>query len=336
MSLLRGESYLHGPVHFLPARKIDNDTLARSIEEASGQRLRGSWIKQKTGVETRYWVEDSQATSDLALGAARRLITRHEPGQPGQIILATTSGDYLSPPTSCLLQRELGLGPLPCFDLGAACSGFVHGLQVATAFVGGGGGRQLLISADVRSKFLDPGDFATVTLFGDAGAACWVDDRREGATFRVIATSLDCDASFYEVLMIPAGGSRAPAARTTDPKELNLRMRDGAIVFTRALRGMAEGTRAFLDRLRVPAEQVAWVVPHQANGHLVRELARELAFPQARFAETISEVGNTSGSSIAVALSLLLERESFRRGDLIVLTTAGAGGSVGFALLEAL
>lgn len=333
MSFLRpNDVYLYGPNAVLPARAVDNDALV----EWMGASIRSSFIEHRTGIAKRHWVEDNQAVSDLAVEAATRL----KESCPGnfqnlsQVVMATISGDYPTPPTAPLVQDRLGLANVGAFDLGAACAGFVSALHVTSALASATGQRQLLIASDIRSKFLDKEDFATCVLFGDGATAGVVGRDLERATFRILGSQLFSDGSVADIISIPAGGSRQPHHGSGDAKNTYLKMKKGAVLFLRAAEGMAESANLFLRHMSLSLGDIAFVVPHQANLHLVREVARLLDLPREKCVETVTIYGNTSGSSVGLGLDHLIQSGKLRARDKVLLIAAGGGGVAACALLE--
>jgi 3-oxoacyl-[acyl-carrier-protein] synthase-3 len=301
-----------------------------------GASVRPEWIARRTGIETRWWVEDDEAVSDIAVRAAE-LVFEQRPGSRDtvrQLVLATISGDYPTPPSSALVQARLGLRNTGCFDLGAACAGFVTGLHTAAAFCEGTGDTQLLIAADIRSKFLDKGDLATAVLFGDGATACLVSREADETGFQFMAGELLSDGRAADVVCQAAGGSRLPCHWPRDPGQAFVKMKDGPRLFVMAAEGMSAAARSLLEQTGVALDDVDWVVPHQANLHLVREGARLLGCPPERLVETVQTLGNTSGSSVGLALNHLCGRPELRPGHLVLLVSAGGGGLAATALLR--
>ncbi|MCM2277153.1 MAG: ketoacyl-ACP synthase III [Oligoflexia bacterium] len=336
MSLHRPASaiYLKGLEATLPERLMTNDDVAAWMDA----KLRGSWIEQKTGIRERHWVSEEQACSDLAYLSASRLLEAfpEEHARVRQLVLATISGDYLTPPTSPLLQERLGLQGVGAFDLGAACAGFVTGLHVSSSLVSSTGDSVLLVACDIRSKFLDRRDLSTSALFGDGSAACFVTAAREGAAFRYLASRLFSDGSVADIISIPSGGSRAPYTRSPAPETCHLKMQQGAALFVKAVEGMTESARQFLGDLGLTIGELDWVVPHQANLHLLREVAKRLQVPSEKVVETVQVTGNTSGASVGIALEALQKRQVTKAGQKVLLVSAGGGGLAACALLEAM
>jgi 3-oxoacyl-[acyl-carrier-protein] synthase-3 len=328
----RADVFVSAPAAYLPSREMTNERVIAWM----GASIRPEWIARRTGIRTRWWVDDDEAVSDIAVRAAERLLERWPERRDSirQVILATISGDYPTPPSSPLIQRRLGLRHAGCFDLAAACAGFVTGLYTAASFCETTGETQMLVAADIRSKFLDKGDLATAVLFGDGAAACFVGRDEETGGFRFVAGELLSDGSVADIVCQAAGGSRLPSHWPRDAAQAFVRMKDGPQLFVLAAEGMRFAARSLLDRIGMTIDDVDWVVPHQANLLLVREVARLLGCPAARLVETVQEYGNTSGSSVGLALHRLCQNPGLQPGHNVLLVSAGGGGLAATALVR--
>ncbi|MCE9667160.1 ketoacyl-ACP synthase III [Myxococcus stipitatus] len=336
MSFLRPTEpvYLVGPRSWLPERVVTN----QDVLDWMGTRARPSWIAHRTGVEQRRWVTDEQSCGDAAVAAALRLFEegRVDRARIVQVLLATVSGDFPTPPTSPLILPRLGLERVGVLDLSAACAGFTSAVHVGAALATATWGEQLVIAADIRSKFLNREDLATTALFGDGSAACVVTRRAEGADFQLVASELSVDASMADIIAIRAGGSRLPHHRNDDPSKAFLKMEHGATLFMKGVENMTTGADTLLRRLETKVSDVDWVVPHQANLHLMRAVTERLGVDPARVVETVRFTGNTSGASVGIALAHLREQLPLKPGQKVLLVSAGAGGASACALLHSL
>lgn len=335
MSFLKAakDVFIRGPEFHLPERVVTNDDLVRWM----GAEIRASWIEHRTGIRERRWAAKDEAVSDLAHAAAGKLLARH-PSSRAEIrnlILATISGDFPTPPTSPLLQHRLGLAGCGAFDVGAACSGFVSALHVGASLVLATSEPQLVVAADIRSKFLNPSDFSTAVLFGDGAAAMLLDTRGGRASYRFIASQLFSDGSIADLISIPQGGSRAPFTKDSPADAATIRMKQPAAVFVKAVNGMSEAASTFLKKLDLRVSDVDWLVPHQANLQLIREIAKQMELAPERIVETVAFTGNTSGASVGIALAHLPEKKT-KAGQKVLLLAAGGGGLAAAALLECL
>ncbi|MCW8400784.1 ketoacyl-ACP synthase III [Legionella sp. PATHC038] len=334
MNLLYAEKniYLKGPFAALPEKIMSNQEVLQWMNSTQSPTL----VSFSTGIRNRRWVNEDQACSDLAVLAAEKLFAAKpvEKNKINQIILATISGDYLAPPTSPLVQYRLGLTNTGAFDIGAACAGFVVGLHTSAAIAQASMGSVLLIASEIRSKFLNKNNFATGVLFGDGAAACVVSTDKEHAEFRFIASALFADGEVSDTVSTPAGGSRLPAAQCTNPELFYITIKENTALFVKAVHGMVDGAEEFLKALNLTAADIQWLVPHQGNKNLVLSVAKQLGFPEERIVKTVEETGNTSGSSVGIALDYLREHAEIKPKDKVLLVAAGGGGIAACALLE--
>ncbi len=220
------------------------------------------------------------------------------------------------------------------FDLGAACAGFVSALHVCAGLCVATGENQLLIAADIRSRFIDKSRLAVSSLFGDGAAAALLTARPEQAAYRLIASELRADGSLSDAVMIRAGGSRLPFERNRQPENLTIQIASAPALFVQAVDAMVQGGLSLLHKTGHTTRDVAWLVPHQANLHMIRDIARKLGFAAERVVEIIQTTGNTSGASVGLALHALTQTSRPQYGDLVLLVSAGGGGLGASALLE--
>lgn len=326
--------YITGPCSVLPERMMSNQDMVEWTHSTHSPVM----IAVSTGIRNRHWADDNEACSDLAFRAANKLLekTACDRQKISQVILATISGDYPSPPTSPLVQHRLGLKNAGAFDLGAACAGFVTGLHTSAALNLATGGDILLIASDIRSKFINKDHFASAVLFGDGAAACLVTTDKLDAQFRFIASSLYSDGEVGDLVAVPAGGSRLPAANCNDPSLFYINIKENTALFVKAVTGMSETAKLFLDKLGIQASDIDWLVPHQGNKHLVLSVAKQLGIPMDKVIDIVETTGNTSGASVGIALAELNNRNKVMKGDKILLVSAGGGGMAASALLEAM
>lgn len=312
----------------LPQRIVANADLV-----AAGAPLSDEEMVRLCGVRSRRWVADGEATSDLAIGAARAALSRLEGPTIDRVIVATVSPDHPSPATACLVQHALGLPPVPAYDVGAACSGFLYALDAAARAVATGQERVLAIAADVRSRYLDVADRATCALFGDgAGAAILGPGPAEGG---LLAIGLAADGAGAKAIFVPAGGSREPAsAETVAAGRHSIRMPAGPQIYVHAVDGMLQVAEALLADLGLTFADVALMVPHQASYHVIRRLAWKAGLPLDKVHINVDRVGNISGATVAVGLDEALRGDRLRAGDKVLLVAAGAGYTAGAALYE--
>lgn len=301
----------------LGERQIDNESLhAMGYPEAPQQ------IKRLTGVESRWHVEPTTSTAELAQYACMQALTRaqREAMTIDELILSTSSPDQLIPSTASALHGRLGLDGAPAHQISAACSGFLFGLQLGVQAITCGQRRLLVCAAETRSKQVDPRDRATGALFGDGAGAVVLEACGAGSGILGIGTQSVWSQEDTVVL------GRAEQDR--------LQMRDGASVYLAAVEGMQQTAQALLDHMHISWEQLALVIPHQANARLMDRFCWLAKLPKDKAYSSIARHGNTSSASIPLALDEALRAGELQAGDLVLLVAVGAGTSAGAALVR--
>jgi 3-oxoacyl-[acyl-carrier-protein] synthase-3 len=302
----------------LPERVTSN----AEIENRLG--LESGWIERRTGIQQRPTAASHEATSDLAVRAAAKAIEQSgvQPSDFGLVLLATSTPDHLLPPTAPLVAHRLGL-QAGAVDLAGACSGFLYALVLGSSWADSAGKPALLIGANILTRRLDPNDAATIALFSDgAGAAVIVPSQPTS----MLGSFLGSDGSAYEVIDIPAGGTREPLTPQSVKEGRNLmRMRRGAALFKQAVQGMAEAGKAALEQAGMLASEISWWIPHQANGRIIRDTGERLGFEPDRTINVVALYGNSSAATIPTAMTDAVANRKLKAGDTILLTAAGAG-----------
>jgi 3-oxoacyl-[acyl-carrier-protein] synthase-3 len=312
----------------LPPRLVPNTWFEARVETSD------EWIRDRTGIEARHFVDDGVVTSDLGVDAARIAMAEAgiEPAQLDMIVVASVTGDTPFPSTAVWVQRKLGV-TCPAFDVNAACAGFSYGLASATAFIESGmADTVLLIGAEVFSRILDFSDRQTCVLFGDgAGAVVLQAIDSPG----IESTLLGADGTAAEILIMPGGGSREPAtAETVAAERHRIQMPNGREVFKRAVTEMAAACREVLEKNGHTPEDVDLLIPHQANARIMRAVADRLHIPAERAVIDVAEIGNTSAASIPIALDRAYRAGRMRDGDLVLFTSFGAGLTWGATVMR--
>ncbi|MGB3395352.1 MAG: beta-ketoacyl-ACP synthase III [Nitrospira sp.] len=317
-------SRIVGTGSYVPSRVVDNEEVAAPLGLDPGQ------IVALTGIRTRHWVAQSQASSDLAVVAGQRACEAAgvTSASVDAILVSTTSPDSAFPSTACHVQRALGARPVMAFDLSASCSGFLYGLSMADVMIRSGQIRScLVIAAEVKSRVLDLRDKDTAMLFGDgAGAVLVVED----ASVRpdapgILGVRLYADGSGHGLITIPAGGSRKPGGvETLRANEHVLRMR-GSAVFRSAVRCLEQAILDILKEFGLAAGDVTRVIAHQANARILEQLRRRLGLSQEAVYSVIEQFGNTSSASLPIALDHAVRAQRLKAGDLVLLGAFGGG-----------
>jgi 3-oxoacyl-[acyl-carrier-protein] synthase-3 len=319
-----------GVAGYVPPRVMTNQDMEKLVETSD------EWIRTRTGIRERHVAEKGVATSDLATQAARCVLekTRTDPEEIELIVVASVTPDMMFPATACLVQDRLGAKKAWGFDLSAACSGFLYALTVGAQFVGAGSHRKaLVIGSDVMTSILDYQDRATCVLFGDgAGAALIEPAESEGEG--VIDYMHDVDGSGGKFLYMPGGGSLHPATHETVEKKMHYVHQEGSQVFKYAVRRMADLTEELLRRNGFTKDDLALVVPHQANLRIIQATQERLGLDDSKILINIDRYGNTTAGTIPLGMCDAVEQKRLRKGDLVLLVSVGAGYTSGGMLLR--
>jgi 3-oxoacyl-[acyl-carrier-protein] synthase III len=311
----------------LPPRRLSNADLVQQLAQR-GIETSDEWIVDRTGIRARHFVDDGIDASDLAAHAARHALeaAARSAEDIDLIIVATSTPDMVFPSTACIVQRKLGIHGFAAFDLQAVCSGFVYGLTVADAMIRtGSASRALVIGAEVFSRILDFDDRGTCVLFGDGAGAVVLE---ASDTPGLLASTLHADGRHVGILCVP--GTVSGGKVLGEPL---LRM-DGQAVFRLAVSVLDSAARAVLAKAGRSADQVDWLIPHQANIRIMESAARKLRLPLERLIVTVDQHGNTSAASIPLALDQAVRDGRIRRGDTVLLEGVGGGFTWGAVLLD--
>ena len=315
-----------GTGSYLPARAMTNAEL-ESLVDTSDQ-----WIRERTGIIERHIADPSECCTDLAEQAARRAIEAAGlmPEDIDLVIVATSTPDQVFPSTACRLLERLGIhGGPPAFDMAAACSGFVYGLDTATRFIATGGARRaLVVGAEVFSRILDWTDRSTCVLFGDGAGAVVLEQSEQPG---VLSSHLHADGRQEPLLNVPWGVGQGYDALNGDSGTVSMR---GNEVFRVAVRTLGALVDEALAANGLDRSDVDWLVPHQANIRIMTATARQLGLSVDRMVSTVERHGNTSAASIPLALDTAVRDGRIQRGDLLLLEAFGAGFTWGSALVR--
>ena len=283
------------------------------------------WIRTRTGIVERRIADPDVATSDLALPAAQAALEQAQVdvSDIDLILVATVTPDTIFPCTAAILQQRLG-AKAAAFDILVGCTGFVYGLAVAREMIASGAYDHILVlGAETLSRIADWEDRSTCVLFGDAAGAAVVGPVPEGRG--ILSYSLGNDGTNADALKIPAGGSRMPASQETVANRLHYLTMNGPEVFKFAVRSMAESSEAVVSRAGFTMKDIDLVIPHQANLRIIDAAAKRFNIPYERFVHNLEHYGNTSAASIPLALDESVRDGRISSGDLILLSSFGAG-----------
>ncbi len=298
---------------YLPKKRLTNFDLEKMVDTSD------EWITTRTGIKERRIAED-ETTSYMAYRSALSAIERSGISKEDidGIIVATLSPENQFPSTACLVQEKLGLKDIFAFDLSAACSGFLYGLEVAWSMISAGRAKRILLIGSERiSSIVDWKDRSTCVLFGDGAASVILTN--DDCDSDILASRIYSDGSLWELLYAPLCGY------------INMKGRE---LFKVAVRSMEEACRYVLDKAGLSPEDVDLVIPHQANIRIINSLAEKLNIPEEKVYTNIHKYGNTSAASIPIALYEALEEGRLKRGDIVLLTAMGGGLTWGATLLR--
>jgi len=317
-------SVLVGTGSALPVRAVSNLELSERVDTSD------DWIVERTGIRSRYLAGEGETTSSLATDAARAALAAAglQPSDIGLIILATCTPDQTFPASATIVQDRLGCHGGIAFDVGAVCSGFLYAVSVADAMLKtGAADRALVIGAETMSRLLDWEDRTTCVLFGD-GAGAIVLEARDVAEDGpgILANKLHADGAHNELLFVDGGPSTTGTVG-------HLRMK-GREVFRHAVVNLADVLNEVLGHTGFTAEDIDWVVPHQANQRILDATARKLGLPPEKVVVTVDRHANTSAASVPLALDAAIRDGRIKSGDLVMLEAMGGGFTWGASLVR--
>ncbi|MGR3724132.1 ketoacyl-ACP synthase III [Abyssibius alkaniclasticus] len=312
--------------HYLPERVVENAEFEKSLETSD------EWIRTRTGIERRHFAADGEKTSDLATKAA--LAALEDAGLTGHdidaIVLATATPDQTFPSTATRVQHAIGMEKGFAFDVAAVCAGFIYALGMANSLIASGQAhRVLVIGAETFSRIMDWSDRSTCVLFGD-GAGALVLESRPGNGDKndrgILSTDLNSDGRYNDLLYVDGGVSSTQSAGV-------LRMQ-GQEVFKHAVVKLAESGETAMAKAGITADEIDWIVPHQANLRIITRTAHKMGVPMTRVVVTVQDHGNTSAASIPLALSVARARGQIKDGDMLLMEAIGGGLAWGAATMR--
>lgn len=313
---------------YLPQRILSNSDLEKMVETSD------EWILSRTGMSERRIAAADETTSHMGLAAAKQALedAKLSPDSVDMILVATMSSDYITPSTSALIQAGLAAENAAALDIQAACTGFLYGLSLAKAYIESGTYHNVLvIGSEKLSAFVDYTDRNTCVLFGDGAAAAVVSDA--GAGYTIGGLTLGVDGTQASLICVPGGGSKNPTSSTTVDEKMHCIRMEGKEVFKHAVRRMSAAIQASLEKMGILQDSISWMVPHQANKRIIDALAKQFSLPGDRIYKTVHKYGNTSASSIPIALQELVSSHQIDVGEHILLVAFGAGLTWGSAVL---
>lgn len=315
--------------HYVPPETLDNHYFESFLD------TNDQWIRERTGIVERRILRDG-ATSDLAVPAALHCLERRGigPEEIECIILATVTPDMTFPPTAGIVQERIGAKKAWCFDIEAACSGFLYALSVGSRMIESGAHKKVLVvGADKMSSILDYTDRNTAILFGDGAGAVLLEPSPD-PDLGLIDFDLRTDGAGVPNLYMPAGGSRMPPSAETVEKRLHYVYQDGRTVFKSAVPGMEEAALSIMQRNNLTSDEVRWLVPHQANLRIISATADRMGLSMEKVMVNIDRYGNTTAGTLPICLSEWWANGQIDKGDNLILVTFGAGYTWGGALVR--
>ena len=324
MSVIRAVAAGYG--HYLPKRVVENAEFEKTLDTSD------EWIRARTGIERRHFAADGELTSDLAFEASKAALKNAglAASDLDAIVLATATPDQTFPSTATKLQHKLQMKGGFAFDIQAVCAGFIFALSTANSMIlSGQAKRVLVVGAETFSRILDMQDRGTCVLFGD-GAGALILEAQEGegesSDRGILSTDLNSDGAYNDLLYVDGGVSSTQTSGV-------LRMQ-GQEVFKHAVSKLAATGETAMQAAGVTAEDINWIVPHQANLRIIKRTAQKMGVSMDKVVQTVQDHGNTSAASIPMALSVAVSNGQIKRGDLLLMEAIGGGLAWGAATLR--
>ena len=320
-------SKIIGTGSYLPNEAVTNDELAARLAK-DGVETSDEWIRSRTGIEQRYLASPNQTSSDLALFAAQNALEMAEvlPSEIDLIIVATTSPDMTFPSTACLLQAKIGADNAAAFDVQAVCSGFVYALTTADAMIRAGQAKKaLVVGSEVFSRMLDWKDRTSCVLFGDGAGAVVLEASEEAG---ILASRIHSNGRLSSILNV---SSSIQGGKVVGNPFMYM---DGQAVFKNAVSALGDVAQEVLDAANMSAEQLDWLIPHQANLRIISATAKRLNFPMEKVIVTVNQHGNTSAASVPLAFDTAVRDGRITKGQTVLVQGVGGGFTWGANLFR--
>jgi 3-oxoacyl-[acyl-carrier-protein] synthase-3 len=315
--------------HYLPPDVYPNSYFEKYLDTSD------EWIVARTGISERRFIKNG-ATSDMIVPAAKKCLEKRglKPKDIDCIIVATVTPDYMFPATACVVQNKLGAENAWGFDVSAACSGFLFAMVTAAKLVESGAVKRLLLcGADKMSSIMDFDDRSQAVLFGDGAGVCLIENSND-PEYGILDNILHIDGAGGPYLNQVAGGSYKPASIETVTNKEHYIYQDGQAVFKAAVVGMADVSIEIMQKNNLTSDDIAWLVPHQANLRIITATANRMGLEKEKVMINIDKYGNTTAGTIPICLSEWLDMGKIHKGDRLVLSSFGAGFTWGAVLLR--
>jgi 3-oxoacyl-[acyl-carrier-protein] synthase-3 len=309
-----------GTGSYVPERVLANADLERMVDTSD------DWITTRTGIKERRIAAADESTSDLAARAASAALDNAgiSPDDVDLIIVATITPDMFFPSTACFVQNKIGAKNAACFDISAACAGFLYAIEIAQQFITSNTyDTVLVIGSEKLSSIVDWTDRNTCVLFGDGAGAAVL--RHRGGGHGVVSTYMASDGSLSDILYIPGGGSRFPVTPDNADQHLNCIKMNGKETYKHAVTSMLNAAHRALAEANLKPEDLACIIPHQANLRIIEAIAGRLNVPLDRFMINLDRYGNTSAAAVAIALDEAHRTGRMKVGDYVLLVVFGGG-----------
>jgi 3-oxoacyl-[acyl-carrier-protein] synthase-3 len=294
------------------------------------------WIVTRTGIRERHFAAEDEFTSDMATKAAQRALENAnlKATDLDLIIIATISTDMPTPSTACFVQAKLGAFQAAAFDISAACAGFVYGFSIARAFVESGLHKNvLLIGAEKLTTFIDWKDRGTCVLFGDGAGAVVIGPVAEGK-HEIISTYMAANGADTDLLKIPGGGCRFPSSLESVENHLHSLKMNGKQIFKIGVTVMSDALLEAAKRANITMDQIALVIPHQANNRIIQAIGERLGVPSEKLFVNVDKIGNTSAASVGIALDDAARAGKIKEGDYVAFVAFGAGTTLASSIVK--
>ena len=309
-----------GTGSYVPEKILTNAELSRMVDTSD------EWITTRTGIKERRIAAKDEFTSDMATKAALKAIEQANitAAEIDLILVATATPDMLFPATACFVQKNIGATNAACLDISAACAGFLFGVEIAQQFITSHThDTVLVIGADKLTSITNWTDRNTCVLFGDGAGAAIL--RHRGGAHGVISTHIGSDGQFTDILFMPGGGSRCPITAENVGRNLNTIHMSGKEVYKQAVTAMFSAAQKALQQAGLSIEDIACVIPHQANLRIIEGIADRLGIPLERFYVNLDRYGNTSNAAVAIALDEANRTGRIKAGDFVLMVVFGGG-----------
>src|SRR6267143_228682 len=309
-----------GTGSYVPEKILTNEDLSRTVDTSD------EWITTRTGIKQRRIAAKDEHTSDMAAKAALKAIEQAKisPAEIDLILVATATPDMLFPATACFVQKKIGATNAACLDISAACAGFLFGVEIAQQFITSHTyDTVLVIGADKLTAITNWNDRNTCILFGDGAGAAVLQHR--GGTHGVISTHIGSDGQFADILFMPGGGCRMPITAENADQNLRTIHMTGKDVYKQAVIAMLNASKKAIEQAGLTIDDIACVIPHQANLRIIEAIADRLKIPIEKFYVNLDKYGNTSAAAVAIALDEASRTGRIKAGDYILMVVFGGG-----------